>query len=130
MSSKNQNVKYYLCVMDVFNKYAWDKPMKDKIDTTVLNDCIEIVNESNHKWHKLWVNQGKKFYNTFMQKWLDNNNILMYSTHNEHKSLITKRFIKMLKAKTYKKMKANNSKCYLVYLNKLVDQYNNTYWYW
>ena len=61
-----------------------------------------------------------------MQEWLDND-ILMYSTHNEGKSVITERFIKTLKSKIYKKMTADDSKSYLPYLNKLVDQYNNTY---
>ena len=49
----------------------------------------------------------------------------MHSTHNEGKSVIAERFIKTLKAKIYNKMTANNSKSYLPYLNKLVDQYNN-----
>ena len=48
-----------------------------------------------------------------MQEWLDNNDILIYSTHNEGKSVIAERFIKMLKAKIFKKMTANDSKCYL-----------------
>ena len=63
-----------------------------------------------------------------MQEWLDNNDILMYSTHNEGKSVITERFIKTLKAKIYKKGTANDKKSYLPFLNKLVDQYNNTYY--
>ena len=62
-----------------------------------------------------------------MQEWLDNNGILMYSTHNEGKSVIAERFVKTLKAKIYKKMTANGGKPYVPYLNKLVDQYNNTY---
>ena len=63
-----------------------------------------------------------------MQEWLDNNNILMYSLHKEGKSVMGERFIKTLKAKIYKKMTANDSKSYLSYLNKLVDQYNITYY--
>ena len=51
----------------------------------------------------------------------------MYSKHNKGKSVIAERFIKTLKAKIYKKTTANNSKSYLLYLNKLVDQYSNTY---
>ena len=62
-----------------------------------------------------------------MQKWLDNNNILMYSKHNEGKSVIAERFTKTLKTKICKKMTANDSKSYLNYLDKLVDQYNNNY---
>ena len=51
----------------------------------------------------------------------------MYSTHNEGKSVIAEMFIKTLKVKIYKKMTGNDSKSYLLHLNKLVDQYNNTY---
>ena len=54
----------------------------------------EIVNESNRKPNKLWVDQGREFYNKLMQEWLGNNDILMYSTHNEGKSIIAERFIK------------------------------------
>ena len=61
-----------------------------------------------------------------MQQWLENNNILMYFTHIEDKSVIAERFIKTLKAKIYKKMTADDSKSYLPCLNKLVDHYNNT----
>ena len=61
-----------------------------------------------------------------MQEWLDNDYVLIYSTNNESKSAIEKRFIKKLKDKIYKKMTANDSKSYLSYLNKLVDRFNNT----
>ena len=57
---------------------------------------------------------------------LDNNYILIYSTHNEGKSVITER---IKKTKIYKKMTANNSKSYLLYLKRLVGQYNNTSFY-
>ena len=103
LSSKNKNVKYLLCVIDVFTKYAWVKKVKDKKGKTVLNAFIEIVNESNCKPNKLWVDQGREFYNKLVQEWLDNNDILMSSTNNEGKSLITERFIKILNNKIYKK---------------------------
>ena len=61
-------------------------------------------------------------------EWLDNNDVLMYSTHNERKSVIAERLIKTLKTKIYKKMTANDSKSYLPYLNKLLGQYKNTYY--
>ena len=57
-----------------------------------------------------------------MQEWLDNNDILMYSTHNEGKSVIAERFIKSLITKIYIKKTANDSKSYFPYLSKLVDQ--------
>ena len=48
---------------DVFTKYAWVKPLKDKKGKTVLNAFIKIVNESNRKPSRLWVDQGLKFHN-------------------------------------------------------------------
>ena len=60
---------------------------------------MEIVNESNRKPNKLQINQGREFYNKLMQKWLENNDILMYSIHNEAKSVIAERFIKTLNSK-------------------------------
>ena len=63
MSSKNENVKYLLCVIDAFTNYAWVKPLKDKKVKTVLNAFIEITNESNHKSNILWVDQGRQLYN-------------------------------------------------------------------
>ena len=74
LSSNNENVKYLLRVIDVFTKYAWVKPLKDK---KVLNAFIEIVNESNRKPNELWVDQGREFYNKLMQKWLRNKDILI-----------------------------------------------------
>ena len=55
------------------------------------------------KFKKGRVDQGKEFHNKLMQEWLDNNDILMYSIHNEGKSLIAKRFIKIWKVKIYEK---------------------------
>ena len=75
MSSANKNVKYLLCFLDVFTKYPWVKPFKDEKGKTALNAFIEIVNESNWKPNKLWIDQGREFYNKFMQKWLDNHGV-------------------------------------------------------
>ena len=73
LSSKNKNVKNLLCVIDVFIKYAWAETLKEKKSKTVL---IALPN-------KLWVDQRREFYNKLMQEWLDSNEILIYSTHNE-----------------------------------------------
>ena len=66
LSSKNKDVKYLFCAIDVFTKYAWLTSLKDKKAKTVLNAFIEIVNKSNRKPTKLWVHQGRAFYNKLM----------------------------------------------------------------
>ena len=53
---------------NVFTKYAWVKPLKDKQVKTVLHSFVEIVKESKRQPNKLWVDQERKFYNNLMQK--------------------------------------------------------------
>ena len=57
----------------------------------------------------LTINQiNPEFYNKLMPEWLENNDIFIFLTYNEGKSVITERFIRTLKAKIYKKMTAND----------------------
>ena len=62
-----------------------------------------------------------------MQKWFGDNDILMYSTHNEDKSVVPERFIRTLMGKICKNITANDSKSYLGYLNTLIDECINNY---
>ena len=98
--SENRNVKYLFCVIVFLTKYAGVKHLKDKKVKTILNYFIELVNKSKRKPNKLWVDQGREFYNKPVQEWLD---ILICSTHNEGKSVIAERFIKTLKLKSIQK---------------------------
>ena len=48
--SKNWGVKYLLCVVDVFIKYTWITPLKEKlIDKAPKFKVGEIVNVTNYK---------------------------------------------------------------------------------
>ena len=75
LSFFNCGVKYLLCVIDIFTKYAWVKPLADKKAKTALDGFFGIVNESKRKPNKLEADQRKQFYYTIMQKWLDNNDL-------------------------------------------------------
>ena len=57
------------------------------------------LDESNHKPNKILVDKGSEFYNRSMKSFLQNNDIEMYSTHNEGKSVLAERFIRTLKIK-------------------------------
>ena len=48
---------------------------------------------------KIWVDKGSEFYNSSFKKWLKDNDIEMYSIHNEGKSVVAERFIRTLKLK-------------------------------
>ena len=62
------------------------------------------MKESNRKPNKIWVDIGIEFYSRSMKSFLQNNNIEMYSTHNEGKPIVTEIFIRTLKNKIYKYM--------------------------
>ena len=102
LSKYNKGIRFLLCVIDIFSKYAWVVPLKDKKGISIVKAFQIILKQSNRKPNKIWVDKGSKFYNAYFKKWLRDNNIVMYSTHNEGKSVVAERFIRTLKSKTYK----------------------------
>ena len=86
----------------------------------------EIIKQSNRKSNKIWVDQGGEFYNHVFKKWLSDNDIIMYSTFNEGKSVVAKRFIRTLKNKLYKHMTATGKNVYYDVLDDIVNEDNNT----
>ena len=83
------------------------------------------MKESNQKPNKIWVDKGSEFYNISFKKWLKDNDIEMYSTNNEGKSVVAERFIRTLKTKIYKYMTSISKNVYIDKLDDIVDQYNN-----
>ena len=102
MSKYNKGIKYLLYAIDLFSKYAFIVPLKDKKDVTIANGFQSFLDKSKRKPNKIWTDQGSEFYNNVFKKWLKDNDIIMYSTHNEGKSVVVERFIKTLKNKIYK----------------------------
>ena len=96
-SQYNKSIRYLLCATDLFSKYAFVVPLKDKKGTAIANAFKVILNNSKRKPNKICVGQGSEFYNVHFKKWLKDNNIEIYSTHNEGKSAVAERFIKTLK---------------------------------
>ena len=94
ISKYNKRIKYLFCVIDLFSKYAWVVPLKDKKGTSIINAYQSILNSSIRKSNKIWEDQGSEFYNNIFKKWLKDNDISMYSTHNEGKSVVAERFIR------------------------------------
>ena len=86
-----------------------------------------LLKDSNRKPNKIWVDKGSKFYNSSFKKWLKDNDIEMYSIHNEGKSVVAERFIRTLKNKIYKYMTAISKNVYIDKLDDIVNEYNNTY---
>ena len=86
ISKFNKGFRFLLCVIDVYSKYA-------------IKYFQSILNKSNIKPNKIWVDKGSEFYNRSMKSWLEKNDIEMYSTHNEGKCVVGERFIRTIKNK-------------------------------
>ena len=71
----------------MFSKYVWVIPIKDKKWTRIVNAFQKIISEGR-KPNKIWVDQGSEFYNNSFKDFLKINNIEMYSTYNEGKSVV------------------------------------------
>ena len=100
--------------------------MKDKKGIRIVNVFNKIIKQSGRKPNKIWVDQGGEFYNNVFKKWLSDNDIIMYSTYNEGKSVVAERFIRTLKNKLYKHMTATSKNVYYGVLDDVVNKCNNT----
>ena len=74
----------------------------------------------------MWVDKGSELYKSSFRKWLQDNDIAMYSTHNEGKSVAAERFIGTLKNKIYKHMTSISKFIYIDKIDDIVNEYNNT----
>ena len=126
LSRKSKGIKYILCVIDLYSKYALVIPLKDKKGIGIANAFNKIIKQSNRKPNKIWVDQGGEFYNNVFENWLSDNDINMYSTYNEGKSVVVERFIRTLKNKLCKHMKATCKNVYYDILDDVVNKSNNT----
>ena len=102
-------------------------PLKDKKGIIITKTFQKILDESNRKPYKIWVDKGNEFYNRTMKSWLEKNDIEIYSKHNEGKSVTAERFIKTLKNKIYKYMTSVSKNVYIDKLDGIVNKYNITY---
>ena len=115
----NDGYTFLLMVIDIFSKYGWIVPLKNKKGVNVAKALENIFQERKPK--KLWTDKGAEFYNKDVKKLLD-----IYSTENEEKSSIVERWIRTMKEKMWKYFTDNNTYRYIDILPDLVKDYNNT----
>ena len=101
LSRYNKGSHFLICATHVFNKYAWVISLKDKKDEAISKTIQKIVKKLNCKPNKV-----DKFSIRSMKSWLKGNNIKIYSTHDEGKSVHGEGFIRTLKHEIYKYMTA------------------------
>ena len=126
-SNFNKGFRFLLRAIDIFSRYAQVVPLKDKKDVSIVDAFQKILDNSNRKPNKIWVDKGSEFYNSSFKKWLKDNDIEMYSIQNEGKSVVAERFLRTLKTKIYKYMTSVSKDLYMDKLDDVVGEYNNTY---
>ena len=82
LSKYNKGIKYLLCAIDLFSKYAWVIPIKDKKETSIVNPFKRIILEKSEaeskgwrKPNKIWVDRGSEFYDKYFKDFLKIKNI-------------------------------------------------------
>ena len=123
ISKFNKGFRFLLCVIDIYSKYAWVVPLKDKKGVSIVYAFQIILNKSNRKPNKIWADKGGEFYNRSLKLWLETNYIEIYSTHNEGKSVVAERFIRIIKNKIYKHMTSISKIVYMDKLDDIVNEY-------
>ena len=91
-----KGIRYFLCVIDLFSNYLWIFPLKYKKRITIVIAFQTF--QTKRKPNKIRVDQGSDLCSIYFKKWLQENNIKMYSTLNERNSVVAERFIKTLKS--------------------------------
>ena len=120
----NRGYRYLLTFIDIFSKYSWVIPLKDKKGINVKNVLEKIFIQRSPKF--LWTDRGKEFYNKQVQDLLNENNIKLYSTNNsEIKCSVVERFNRPFKNMMYKKFTENNNTIFYDIIDDLVNEYNN-----
>ena len=96
ISKFNKGFRFLLCVIYIFSRYARVVPLKDEKGASIVNAFRKVLDKSKRKPNNIWVDKGSEFYNSSFKTWLKDNDIEMYSTYNEGKSVVAERFISTL----------------------------------
>ena len=67
ISKFDKVIEFLLCIADIFSKYGWVVPLKDKKSITIVNAFQKVLNKSDRKPNKIWVGKGSEFYNRSMK---------------------------------------------------------------
>jgi transposase InsO family protein len=126
LSRENQGYHYILTVIDVFSKYAWAIPVKDKGSKSMLIGFQTLFRQSGRTPQNLQTDMGKEFLNKEVQNLLKTKNVKFYYTNSEKKAAVVERFNRTLKTRIWTYFSAQQTRKYVNVLQKIVNAYNNT----
>ncbi|KAK3909094.1 Putative uncharacterized transposon-derived protein [Frankliniella fusca] len=129
LKKDNDGFSYILCVIDVFSKYGWATPIKDKSGPSIIKGFQTIFKTTDRRPTRLFSDKGKEYINKTFQKFLKENNITYIHTHNpDIKCSIVERWQRTIKSKLFKRFTHTEQYRYVDgLLDDIVDAYNHTY---
>ena len=116
-SKWNKGMKYLLMVIDVFSKFGWIEPLKDKRGESVSEAFKNILSSGRHP-RFLWTDRGSEFYNANFKRLLKEHNITLYSTEKEEKSSVVERWNPTMKNRLWKCFQRITTQFILINLGK------------
>ena len=128
LKKENKNYKHLLTCIDIFSKFAWIEPLKDKNGKSLKEAFARILKKVQRKPRALQTDKGSEFTNKLLQRWLSSRNIHFFTTHNEEtKASIVERFNRTIKTRMWRYFTSKNTKKYIGVLKDLVHSYNHSY---
>ena len=123
---QNKGYKYILMIIDIFSKYGWASPLKNKTGVEVAR-AFQQLWKTQTPPKKLRTDKGKEFYNKHMNELLRKHGVDLYSIENEEKSCVVERWNRTIKRNMWKYFTTNNTTNYIDTIPSLIEKYNNTY---
>ena len=125
LAKHNRGTRYLLTVLDVFSKYAWVEPLKDKTGRSPAQAWERVLKRAHpRRPRQLQTDQGKEFYNRLFQQVLKKHHIHHFSTYGDTKASVIERFNRTLKERLYRYLTAANTLKFVDVLPQVVQGYN------
>jgi hypothetical protein len=126
LSKFNKGIKFLLVVIDIFSRFVWVQPLKNKTGKKVVEGFKQIL-QKGRKCKKLRTDKGSEFTNRWLQEYLKSQGIYFFTTQNsDTKANYSERVIQTLKSRLYRYFTKNRTKRYKDVLPDVVQSYNET----
>ena len=128
VSADNGGMRFMLTCIDVFSKYAWVIPIKDKTANTMVIAFKRLFTMSApRKPARLQTDKGSEFLCKPVQTLLQSYNIQHFASDSDQKAAVVERFNRTIKTRIWTYFTAKRTRKYVDILPKFVDAYNRSY---
>lgn len=124
IAKENDHIHYLLFVIDIFSRYLWVRPLKDKTAKSVLAALKEVFGE--RKPIRLRVDKGSEFVNRSVKQFMKDSDVYMFTTQNVPKANYVERVQRTFKLLLWRYLRYKRNFRYIDHLQQLVDNYNAT----